>query len=228
MEGSLPCLKFLVAEGDNPAQILGARNDNGETPKMLSQQFYKDSVAEYISNLEWERDHPEEAESEYGKVLGMDGFFYRKQPYLDGISLGTLSVPAFVRLSLSSRFAFAPWSLCIWISLSIYLALCISLSISLSLSLPFLSLSLSLSLYLSLSPSLYLLSLSPSLSLLSLYFSLSPSLSLSLFLSLSFSSSPALAACSLGLCLWFSLSIPLSLRNKLPLEKYFSFNIFHD
>ena len=65
MEGSLPCLKFLVAEGDNPAQILGARNDNGETPKMLAQQFYKDSVVEYISNIEWERDHPEEAESKW-------------------------------------------------------------------------------------------------------------------------------------------------------------------
>ncbi|KAI0218250.1 Ankyrin repeat domain-containing protein 42 [Lamellibrachia satsuma] len=63
MEGSLPCLKFLVAEGDNPAHILGARNDNGETPKMLAQQFYKDSVVEYISNIEWERDHPEEAEN---------------------------------------------------------------------------------------------------------------------------------------------------------------------
>ena len=63
MEGSLPCLKFLVAEGDNPAHILGARNDNGETPKMLAQQFYKDSVVEYIGNIEWERDHPEEAES---------------------------------------------------------------------------------------------------------------------------------------------------------------------
>ena len=65
MEGSLPCLKFLVSEGPNPTHILGARNDNGETPKMLAQQFYKDQVVEYIGNIEWERDHPEEAESEW-------------------------------------------------------------------------------------------------------------------------------------------------------------------
>ena len=64
MEGHLPCLKFLVCEGQSPTHVLGARNDNGETPKMLSQQFYKESVVEYICNIEWERDHPEEAESE--------------------------------------------------------------------------------------------------------------------------------------------------------------------
>ena len=63
MEGHLPCLKFLVGEGPSPTHILGARNDNGETPKMLAQQFYKETVVEYIGNIEWERDHPEEAES---------------------------------------------------------------------------------------------------------------------------------------------------------------------
>ena len=63
MEGQLACLKFLVGEGSNPTHILGARNDNGETPKMLAQQFYKEQIVEYISNIEWERDHPEEAES---------------------------------------------------------------------------------------------------------------------------------------------------------------------
>ena len=63
MEGHLPCVKFLVSEGPSPTHILGARNDNGETPKMLSQQFYKDHVVEYITNIEWERDHPEESES---------------------------------------------------------------------------------------------------------------------------------------------------------------------
>ena len=69
MEGHLPCLKFLVGEGLNPSHILGARNDNGETPKMLSQQFYKEPVTEYISNLEWERDHPEESESELLRLV---------------------------------------------------------------------------------------------------------------------------------------------------------------
>ena len=64
MEGHLPCLKFLVSEAQNPGVVLSARNDNGETPKMLAQQFYKETVVEYISNIEWEREHPEEAESE--------------------------------------------------------------------------------------------------------------------------------------------------------------------
>ena len=68
MEGQLPCLKFLVAEGPSTTHILGARNDNGETPKMLAQQFYKEQVVEYVSNIEWERDHPEESESESVKL----------------------------------------------------------------------------------------------------------------------------------------------------------------
>ena len=63
MEGHLECLKFLIHEAQNANVILSARNDNGETPKMLAQQFYKDTVVEYCNNIEWERDHPEEAES---------------------------------------------------------------------------------------------------------------------------------------------------------------------
>ena len=62
-EGHLPCLKFLVSMGISPTHILGARNDQGETPKDLAQQFYKDNIIEYINGIEWERDHPEEAES---------------------------------------------------------------------------------------------------------------------------------------------------------------------
>ena len=69
MEGQLPCLKFLVGEGPSASHILGARNDNGETPKMLAQQFYKEQVVEYISNIEWERDHPEESESEWPRLF---------------------------------------------------------------------------------------------------------------------------------------------------------------
>jgi len=63
MEGQLPCLKFIVSESQSVSQILGARNNNGETPKMLAERFYKNDVFEYIGNIEWERDHPEEAES---------------------------------------------------------------------------------------------------------------------------------------------------------------------
>ena len=63
MEGQLPCLKFVVSESQNIGHVLGARNDNGETPKMLAERFYKNAVFEYINSIEWERDHPEEAES---------------------------------------------------------------------------------------------------------------------------------------------------------------------
>lgn len=63
MEGQLACLKFLVSMGISPTHVLGARNDQGETPKDLAQQFYKDNILEYITGIEWERDHPEEAEN---------------------------------------------------------------------------------------------------------------------------------------------------------------------
>ena len=63
MEGQLTCLKFVISESHSVSQTLGARNNNGETPKMLAERFYKNDVFEYISNIDWERDHPEEAES---------------------------------------------------------------------------------------------------------------------------------------------------------------------
>jgi ankyrin repeat domain-containing protein 42 len=63
MEGHLPCLKFLIASAPSPTHITGARNDQGETPKMLAQQFYKEEIVDYINNIEWERDHPETGES---------------------------------------------------------------------------------------------------------------------------------------------------------------------
>jgi len=63
MEGQLSCLKFIVSASQSINQLLGARNNNGETPKMLAERFYKSDVIEYVSNIEWERDHPEEAES---------------------------------------------------------------------------------------------------------------------------------------------------------------------
>ena len=63
MEGQLSCLKFIISESQSISKVLGARNNNGETPKMLAERFYKNDVFEYISNIEWERDHPEEAES---------------------------------------------------------------------------------------------------------------------------------------------------------------------
>ncbi|KAL5005053.1 hypothetical protein ScPMuIL_018509 [Solemya velum] len=63
MEGHLPCLKFLVSTNISPTHVLGARNDQGETPRDLAQQFYKDHIIEYINGIEYEQDHPEEAEN---------------------------------------------------------------------------------------------------------------------------------------------------------------------
>ncbi|XP_033104382.1 ankyrin repeat domain-containing protein 42-like isoform X2 [Anneissia japonica] len=62
-EGHLPCFKFLVSSGSSISQTLGARNDNGETPKTLAQQFYKQACVDYINAVEWERDHPEDQEN---------------------------------------------------------------------------------------------------------------------------------------------------------------------
>ena len=71
MEGHLPCLKFLVSSEGCPEHTLGARNDHGETPRDLAQQFYKENILEYIDHVQHESDHPEEAESEYwGSVEG--------------------------------------------------------------------------------------------------------------------------------------------------------------
>ncbi|KAH3879583.1 hypothetical protein DPMN_003488 [Dreissena polymorpha] len=68
-EGHLPCLKFLVSTGISPTHMLGARNDQGETPKDLAQQFYKDAIMEYINGIEWERDHPEAESESIGPVF---------------------------------------------------------------------------------------------------------------------------------------------------------------
>lgn len=63
MEGHLPCLKFLVSSEGCSQHTLGARNDHGETPRDLAQQFYKENIMEYIDHLQHELDHPEEAEN---------------------------------------------------------------------------------------------------------------------------------------------------------------------
>ena len=64
-EGHVPCLKYIVACEGSVLKVLGARNDNGETPKMLAQQFFKVDVQEYINGLEQERDKPEEKEGKF-------------------------------------------------------------------------------------------------------------------------------------------------------------------
>ncbi len=63
MEGHLPCLKYIVSAHRDVTAILGARNDQGDTPKSVAEQFYKENCCTYLDALEWEQDHPEQAES---------------------------------------------------------------------------------------------------------------------------------------------------------------------
>ncbi|CAF0780144.1 unnamed protein product [Adineta ricciae] len=63
MEGHLPCLKFIISVTRDIPALLGARNDQGDTPKSLAEQFFKESCCKYLDALEWEQDHPEQAEN---------------------------------------------------------------------------------------------------------------------------------------------------------------------
>ncbi|CAE1153069.1 ANKRD42 [Acanthosepion pharaonis] len=63
MEGHLLCIKFLLSCKSNPRDIFGARNDHGEIPKDLAEQFYKDDVVKYIETIEKEKDGPENMEN---------------------------------------------------------------------------------------------------------------------------------------------------------------------
>lgn len=67
MEGHLPCLKYILSNSINMNNLISARNDQGDTPKTLAQQFFKDHVTEYLEAIEWDRDHPEQAESNLNK-----------------------------------------------------------------------------------------------------------------------------------------------------------------
>ena len=85
MEGHLPCLKFLVSSEGCPEHTLGARNDHGETPRDLAQQFYKENILEYIDHVQHELDHPEEAESE---CLGFyNGYVCQREGVLEGVGV---------------------------------------------------------------------------------------------------------------------------------------------
>ncbi len=74
MEGHLPCLKFIVSVNRDVTSILGARNDQGDTPKSLAEQFYKEDCCTYLDALEWEHDHPEQAESKQNTSFSLQKF----------------------------------------------------------------------------------------------------------------------------------------------------------
>ncbi|KAG7483911.1 hypothetical protein MATL_G00043320 [Megalops atlanticus] len=61
-EGHLFCLKFLVSKGLSLTHTLGARNNQGETPKALAQRFCKQAVLQFIDAAENEQDVPLEQE----------------------------------------------------------------------------------------------------------------------------------------------------------------------
>ena len=52
MEGHLPCLKFIVSVNRDITAVLGARNDQGDTPKSLAEQFFKEDCCTYLDALE--------------------------------------------------------------------------------------------------------------------------------------------------------------------------------
>jgi len=62
MEGNLPCLKYTLSNNRGMV-VLNARNDQGDTPKTLAEQFFKTSIVDYLEAVEWERDHPEQSEN---------------------------------------------------------------------------------------------------------------------------------------------------------------------
>lgn len=68
MEGHLPCLKFIISVNRDITAVLGARNDQGDTPKSLAEQFFKEDCCTYLDALEWETDHPEQAESKKHRI----------------------------------------------------------------------------------------------------------------------------------------------------------------
>ncbi|XP_065841071.1 ankyrin repeat domain-containing protein 42-like [Oscarella lobularis] len=57
-EGHLACLRLIVtgAEG-NVMKFLSARNDDGDSPKNLAEQFQREDCVGYLSALEWEVAH---------------------------------------------------------------------------------------------------------------------------------------------------------------------------
>lgn len=62
-EGHLPCLKFIVCAGASIDHTLNARNDQGDTPKNLCQQFYKKDCIDYLNAVEYDLLHPEDEEN---------------------------------------------------------------------------------------------------------------------------------------------------------------------
>ncbi|XP_053241448.1 ankyrin repeat domain-containing protein 42 [Podarcis raffonei] len=52
VEGHLHCFKFLVSNMPTLLHALKAKNDHGDTPGDLAERFYKDSVVNYIDDLE--------------------------------------------------------------------------------------------------------------------------------------------------------------------------------
>jgi len=61
-EGHLHCLKYIVSSSTSISNALAARNDQGETPRDLAQQYLKHDCLDYINGVEYDMNNPENAE----------------------------------------------------------------------------------------------------------------------------------------------------------------------
>lgn len=62
MEGHLAVFQFIVSISGSTTCVLESRNDNGESPKTLAAQFFKESVVDYINHIEHSNQGPIEEE----------------------------------------------------------------------------------------------------------------------------------------------------------------------
>eukprot|EP00794_Sanderia_malayensis_P011110 gene11110-12280_t len=62
-EGHLHCLKYIISSCLSISNTLAARNDQGETPRDLAQQYLKHDCLGYINGVEYDVNHPEDAEN---------------------------------------------------------------------------------------------------------------------------------------------------------------------
>eukprot|EP00118_Oscarella_pearsei_P003738 m.15565 g.15565 ORF g.15565 m.15565 type:complete len:156 (+) comp26435_c0_seq3:553-1020(+) len=65
-EGHLECLRVIIsaAEG-NIIKVLEARNDDGDSPKNLAEQFQREDCVSYLTALEWDIEHKGSSDNAY-------------------------------------------------------------------------------------------------------------------------------------------------------------------
>jgi ankyrin repeat domain-containing protein 42 len=57
-EGQLQCIKFIICSTQGTvSKILNARNDEGDTPLNVSENFHRNDCADYLRAIEWDLEH---------------------------------------------------------------------------------------------------------------------------------------------------------------------------